>query len=222
MRCGGRRGDQKQRRDTRPALSGESYEQDHFYKTRDDFASFPTSCFSDSIDGKLWLTTEHYFQAQKFSDQSYQERIRLEPSPMIAARLGRSREVPIRAIGNSERRIMRRAVSEKIKQHERLRLYWCRPVMLNSSSTRPMTVTGATVGTVPARTCLEDPDGDSDKAKRRNIMTGLKTVPQGERAMVWNVGGTRSLYRRTRRLFLFRSRAEMMRRFARSRSNTWR
>jgi len=44
-----------------------------------------------TLDGAYWPTVEHYFQAQKFEDEAYREKIRLTRSPMIAARLGRSR-----------------------------------------------------------------------------------------------------------------------------------
>ena len=44
----------------------------------------------------MWPTTEHYFQAQKFAGTEYEEKIRLTNSPMIAARLGRSRIHPLR------------------------------------------------------------------------------------------------------------------------------
>jgi predicted NAD-dependent protein-ADP-ribosyltransferase YbiA (DUF1768 family) len=50
------------------------------------------------IDGKTWLTTEHYFQAMKFYDLSsmrhteYMEIIRLSDGPMKAAILGRQKQ----------------------------------------------------------------------------------------------------------------------------------
>lgn len=55
------------------------------------FASFPIL-----LDGKLWPTTEHYFQAQKFAGTEHAEQIRLEFSPMKAARMGRDRKRPLR------------------------------------------------------------------------------------------------------------------------------
>ena len=45
---------------------------------------------------EVWPTSEHYFQAQKFQGQEHRERIRVEPSPMIAARMGRDRAKPLR------------------------------------------------------------------------------------------------------------------------------
>jgi len=46
--------------------------------------------------GAYWPTVEHYFQAQKFEDPAYRERIRNASSPHDARALGQSRQVPIR------------------------------------------------------------------------------------------------------------------------------
>jgi ribA/ribD-fused uncharacterized protein len=65
-----------------------------FYSTKDSYGEF--SNFSKhpfELDGLMWPTSEHYFQAQKFEDKAYQEKIRTTASPMIAARLGRSRKI---------------------------------------------------------------------------------------------------------------------------------
>lgn len=94
-----------------------------FYRTKEAFGEFSNfASFPIEIDGKTWLTTEHFFQAQKFNDEAYQEKIRLEPSPMIAARLGRSRQIPIKSDWEQIKDdVMTRAVTEKIRQHESLR-----------------------------------------------------------------------------------------------------
>jgi len=42
------------------------------------------------IDGKYWLTVEHYFQAMKTLDSAEQERIRMAMTPGHAKRLGRT------------------------------------------------------------------------------------------------------------------------------------
>jgi ribA/ribD-fused uncharacterized protein len=44
------------------------------------------------LQGKTWPTSEHYFQAQKFAGTPDEEEVRLAKSPMIAARMGRSRK----------------------------------------------------------------------------------------------------------------------------------
>lgn len=40
---------------------------------------------------KVWPTSEHDFQAQKFKDKKLQELVRRASTPMLAARMGRSR-----------------------------------------------------------------------------------------------------------------------------------
>ncbi len=42
-----------------------------------------------------WPTVEHYFQAQKFTDAAYRERIRRAHTPKDAKALGRTRALPI-------------------------------------------------------------------------------------------------------------------------------
>jgi ribA/ribD-fused uncharacterized protein len=81
------------------------------------FAAFPIV-----LDGKRWPTSEHYFQAQKFEDPAYQEKIRTTNSPMQAARLGRDRKQKLRRDWESVKvGVMRVAVVAKFIQHEELR-----------------------------------------------------------------------------------------------------
>lgn len=93
-----------------------------FYSTKEAFgcfSNFPRYDFE--LDGKQWRTSEHYFQAQKFEDEAYAEKIRQTPSPMIVARLGRSRSVPIRADWEMVKDdVMRRAVRAKFEAHQEL------------------------------------------------------------------------------------------------------
>jgi ribA/ribD-fused uncharacterized protein len=96
----------------------------YFYSVREE----PYGCFSNfsphpfELDGKTWPTSEHYFQASKFPGTPYAERIRTTPSPMIAARLGRSRKQPIRPDWNDVKDdIMRRAVRAKFAAHPDIR-----------------------------------------------------------------------------------------------------
>lgn len=91
-----------------------------FYSTKDSYG-----CFSNfaacpiTLGDKLWPTSEHYFQAQKFEDADYQEAIRAEKSPMIAARMGRSRSQKLRADWESVKdAVMLAAVRAKFHQHE--------------------------------------------------------------------------------------------------------
>jgi NADAR domain len=70
----------------------------HFYSTRDAYGCFSNFApYPITLKGKLWPTSEHYFQAQKFAGTEHEEAIRLVKSPTIAARMGRSRQRPLRA-----------------------------------------------------------------------------------------------------------------------------
>lgn len=90
-----------------------------FYRVND-----PYGCFSNfsahpiSLAGKVWPTTEHYFQAQKFADATYQEKIRREESPMVAARMGRDRKQKLRRDWDSVKdSVMLDALRAKFSQH---------------------------------------------------------------------------------------------------------
>jgi N-glycosidase YbiA len=93
-----------------------------FYSTGDEYGEFSNfAAFPFTLDGKQWPTSEHYFQAHKFADEAYREKIRKANSPMIAARLGRSRKVPIRREWESVKvEVMRRAVNAKFAAHSEL------------------------------------------------------------------------------------------------------
>lgn len=94
-----------------------------FYSTTDAFGEFSNfALYPIKVKGKVWPTSEHYFQAQKFSDKSHQNKIRKAKSPMDAACLGRSRKVPIRKDWDKVRlSVMDLAVREKFTQHAELR-----------------------------------------------------------------------------------------------------
>jgi N-glycosidase YbiA len=93
-----------------------------FYSTKDEYGCFSNFApYPIEVDGQLWPTSEHYFQAQKFEDADYREKIRTTKSAMIAARLGRSRKVPIKANWNAIKDdVMRKAVQAKFAQHAEL------------------------------------------------------------------------------------------------------
>jgi ribA/ribD-fused uncharacterized protein len=95
----------------------------HFYSTSGEYGCF--SNFSPhpiTLKGRTWPTSEHYFQAQKFPGVPDEEEIRLARSPMIAARMGRSRKRPLRKDWESVKdSIMHEAVLAKFTQHDDLR-----------------------------------------------------------------------------------------------------
>lgn len=94
-----------------------------FYSTQNEFGEFSNFFHSPiKLDGKMWYSTEHYFQAQKFADKQYQEKIRTEKSPMIAARLGRDRKQKLRKDWESiKNNVMKKALLAKFTQHEDLK-----------------------------------------------------------------------------------------------------
>jgi ribA/ribD-fused uncharacterized protein len=85
-------------------------------------------CFSNfsphriRLKGKIWPTSEHYFQAQKFAGTPDEEEVRQAKSPMVAARMGRSRKRPLRKDWESVKdSLMHEAVLAKFTQHADLR-----------------------------------------------------------------------------------------------------
>ena len=94
-----------------------------FYSVNDAYGEFSNFApYPITLKKKRWLTTEHYFQAQKFDNAEYREKIRKANSPMIAARLGRSRKMKLRRDWESCKvGVMHEAVLAKFTQHEKLR-----------------------------------------------------------------------------------------------------
>lgn len=95
----------------------------NFYSVTAEFGEFSNfAAFPIRLQGKTWPTSEHYFQAQKFDDEEHVEEIRKAKSPMIAARMGRSRKRPLRREWESVKdSVMRKAVLAKFTQHDDLR-----------------------------------------------------------------------------------------------------
>lgn len=63
----------------------------HFYRVNGPFGFLSNFARAPiMLNGRRWPTSEHYFQAQKFTGADEQERVRAAASPMEAARLGRS------------------------------------------------------------------------------------------------------------------------------------
>ncbi len=95
----------------------------NFYSVVDEFGEFSNFAeYPISLDGERWPTSEHYFQAQKFEDKAYRQKIRKANSPMLAARLGRDRKYKLRRDWESVKvAVMRSAVMAKFTQHADLR-----------------------------------------------------------------------------------------------------
>ncbi|KAJ3274219.1 hypothetical protein HDV01_003292 [Terramyces sp. JEL0728] len=75
------------------------------------------------INGALWPTTEHYFQAQKFPDNpEIIKMIQEAETPSVAKRLGGSRQFPLRPDWESVKDgVMMDALRAKFTQHRNLK-----------------------------------------------------------------------------------------------------
>ena len=75
------------------------------------------------IDGRMWKTSEHYYQAMKFFgyDEHVDEVWRAK-TPMDAAHIGRDRKRPLREDWEEVKdEVMYKALQAKFTQHENLR-----------------------------------------------------------------------------------------------------
>ena len=81
------------------------------------FAQFPIK-----LKGKIWPSTEHYFQAQKFAGTSQETAIQNAASPIKAAEMGRNRKIRIRPNwDNVKDNVMHEATRAKFSQHADLK-----------------------------------------------------------------------------------------------------
>ena len=94
-----------------------------FSSLRDTYGAFSNFApYPIALKGKIWPTNEHFFQAQKFAGTEHEEAIRLAKSPMVAARMGRSRQRSLRADWEAVKDdVMYEAVRAKFTQHDDLR-----------------------------------------------------------------------------------------------------
>lgn len=95
----------------------------YFYHTKEKYGCFSNfSLHGFILDQLYWPTSEHYFQAQKFSDTEHLEKIRLLPTAKEAAKMGRDRNLPLRKDwGNVKDDTMRKAVLCKFSTHADIR-----------------------------------------------------------------------------------------------------
>lgn len=78
--------------------------------------------YSIVIKEKIWPTSEHYFQAQKFRGTKYEEDVRGACNPKDAAQVGRQYQLPLREDWELVKDdIMREALWAKFTQHPELR-----------------------------------------------------------------------------------------------------
>ena len=93
-----------------------------FYRVSDEYGDFSNFApYPIQLKNKTWLTSEHYFQAQKFAGTTHEEEIRRAKKAFLAARMGRDRSRKIRRDWESVKdSVMREAVRAKFSQHEEL------------------------------------------------------------------------------------------------------
>ena len=92
------------------------------------------------VDGKIWPTTEHYFQAQKFvrTEPAYAEAIRDTEKAGVAATMGRDRGHPLDpAWEEMKYYVMLLALIAKFTQHED-----CKAMLLATGERRIIEDTG--------------------------------------------------------------------------------
>lgn len=95
----------------------------YFYGKTDDYGCFAnTSDHGFTLDGRYWRSVEHCYQAHKFADPAWAERIRQARTVREARALGQSRKVPIRPDWDREREaVMVAAVRAKMAAHPDVR-----------------------------------------------------------------------------------------------------
>ena len=73
------------------------------------------------IDGINWMTVEHYYQSQKFSDSKIIDKIRLSKTPTLAKVTAREmKHLQINNWGELKEEVMLKALREKFHQHPEL------------------------------------------------------------------------------------------------------
>lgn len=102
-----------------------------FYQVNKPYGFFSNfSAHPIHVRGKIWPTSEHYFQAMKFEGTPHEEEVRVAATPAEAARIGRDRALPLRNDWESVKDdVMRVALEAKFTQHEELRAH-----LLNTGS----------------------------------------------------------------------------------------
>jgi ribA/ribD-fused uncharacterized protein len=87
------------------------------YSEFSNFAPFPIE-----LDGERWPTSEHYYQAQKFTDPALQAKIRAAGKPIVAKSLADAHIDKIRPDWDAvKEQVMDRAVRRKFALHPELR-----------------------------------------------------------------------------------------------------
>lgn len=104
-------------------MMGEPVVSIKFYRTNEKYGAF--SNFSRHpvlMGGKIYPTSEHFFQSQKFVGTPHEEEVRLAANPSTAAAMGRDRSRPLRKDWEMVKvDIMKSVLLAKFTQHEDLK-----------------------------------------------------------------------------------------------------
>jgi len=94
-----------------------------FYGQTDAYSEFSNFApYGVEMEGTWWPTVEHYFQAQKFEDPAYRDKIRKANRPKDAKALGLTRKRPLRSDWEVvKEEIMYAAVAKKFMTHATLK-----------------------------------------------------------------------------------------------------
>lgn len=94
----------------------------YFYAQNEAYGEFSNFAdFGIEMEGQFYPTIEHYYQAQKFDNEVYQEKIRQATTPKEAADLGKTRALPLREDWDEiKSNIMWKAVQQKFNTHAEL------------------------------------------------------------------------------------------------------
>lgn len=95
----------------------------YFYGQTDAYSEFSNFApYGVEMEGAWWPTVEHYFQAQKFEDPAYRDKIRKANRPKDAKALGLTRKLPLRSDWEAvKEEIMYAAVAKKFMTHATLK-----------------------------------------------------------------------------------------------------
>lgn len=94
-----------------------------FYSVKNLYGEFSNfALFPITVDGLIWPSSEHYYQAQKFFDPILKEQVRLAQTPFLAAQIGRDPNLPMREDWDDVRdSVMLVALHAKFSQYSVLR-----------------------------------------------------------------------------------------------------
>lgn len=77
--------------------------------------------YSVKMGRKVYKTSEHYYQSQKYKGTKWETKVRNAKSPMEAANIGRDKDGPIRKDWETVKdNVMREVVEAKFRQHPEL------------------------------------------------------------------------------------------------------